>query len=155
MDHEFFSREPGEGQVGWDWMSVQLDDGTELMLYRIRAREGAGRDFLAGTYVDEAGQGRHLQGSDIVLEPGTTWTSEETGARYPIEWRIEIPPLAIELDCRTPMASQEIVTVRGIGPNYWEGAVDYRGTVAGKGVSGVGYLEMTGYDKPVRFHPPP
>ena len=51
------------------------------------------------------------------------------------------------------MASQEIVTQRGIGPNYWEGAVDYRGTAAGKVVSGVGYLEMTGYDKPVRFDP--
>ncbi len=153
MDHEFFSQAMGEGQVGWDWMSIQLDDRTELMLYRIRADKGAGRDFLAGTYVDEAGQGRHLQGSDIVIEPGKTWTSEGTGARYPIEWRIEIPPLAIELDCRTPMASQEIVTQRGIGPNYWEGAVDYRGTAAGKVVSGVGYLEMTGYDKPVRFDP--
>ena len=153
MDHEFFSQEMGEGQVGWDWMSIQLDNETELMLYRIRASEGEGRDFLAGTYVDPAGRSRHLKASDIAFRPGKTWTSKETGAHYPIEWTIEIPSLAMNLDCRTPLASQEIVTERGIGPNYWEGAVDYRGSAAGRSVAGVGYLEMTGYDKPVTLNP--
>ena len=153
MDHEFFSQEVGEGQVGWDWMSIQLDDQTELMLYRFRGRGEATGDFFAGTFVDSAGRSRHLEGADIVFEPGKTWTSRETGARYPIEWTIEIPPLAIKLECRTPLASQEIVTERGIGPNYWEGAVDYRGSADGRTVAGVGYLEMTGYDKPVTFNP--
>ncbi len=155
MDHEFFSREMGQGQVGWDWLSMQLDDETELMLYRIRASDGQGRDFLAGTYVDAAGRTRHLAGSDIAFHPGKTWTSQETGARYPIEWTIEVPSLALNLECRTPLVSQEIVTERGLGPNYWEGAVDYRGSAADKAVAGVGYLEMTGYDKPVRFNPQP
>ena len=153
MDHEFFSQEMGEDQVGWDWMSIQLDDETELMLYRIRASEGQGRDFLAGTYIDPTGRSRHLEGSDIAFRPGKTWTSEETGAHYPIEWTIEISSLAMNLDCRTPLTSQEIVTERGIGPNYWEGAVDYSGSAAGKAVAGVGYLEMTGYDKPVTLNP--
>ena len=155
MDHEFFSQEMGEGQVGWDWMSIQLDNETELMLYRIRASEGQGPDFLAGTYVDPAGRSRHLEGADIAFQAGKTWTSEETGAPYPIEWTIEISSLAMNLKCRTPLASQEIVTERGIGPNYWEGAVDYRGSAAGRPVAGVGYLEMTGYDKPVTLNPQP
>ncbi len=72
MDHEFFSQEMGEGQVGWDWMSIQLDDETELMLYRIRASDGQGRDFPAGTYVDPASRARHLAGSDIAFHPGKT-----------------------------------------------------------------------------------
>ncbi len=155
MDHEFFSQEMSAGQVGWDWLSIQLDDETELMLYRIRTPEGQGHDFLAGTFVDITGRTRHLAESDIAFHPGKTWTSEETGARYPIEWTIEILSLAIKLECRTPLVSQEIVTERGLGPNYWEGAVDYLGSAAGKAVAGVGYLEMTGYDKPVTLNPQP
>ena len=152
MDHEFFSQGMGLGQIGWDWMSIQLVDQTELMLYRIRSRTDSGQSFFAGTFVDVIGRVKHLDPVDIVMTPGNTWTSELTGAQYPVEWEIGIRSLELELKCHTPMASQEIVTERGIGPNYWEGAVVYEGIKARDKISGVGYLEMTGYDRPVQLN---
>ena len=80
---------------------------------------------------------------------GDIWQSPDTGARYPLRWRISAPALNLELVCTTPMPSQEIVSTRGASPNYWEGAVDYEGTLAGKPIRGQGYLELTGYDKAV------
>ena len=147
MDHEFFTHEMDPGQVGWDWMSIQLDDETDLMLYRMRRNDGSADPHSSGTLVDAEGRVTHLDAADIVMQPRKTWSSPETGGRYPIEWKVSVPKLGISLDCRTPLLTQEVVSPRQIGPNYWEGAVDYEGVFGGKSVKGVGYLEMTGYDK--------
>jgi len=68
-----------------------------------------------------------------------------------VHWKIEVPPLAIDLDCSTALPSQELVDRRQPELNYWEGAVSYRGRSGGQAATGVGYLEMTGYGHPVRM----
>src|SRR3979409_1843083 len=87
MDHEFFTHQLAAEQTGWDWLSLQLEDNTELMLFHIRRRDGAIDPYSAGTYVDVQGKTAHLRAGDFVLMPlGKTWKSPVTGAVYPIEW---------------------------------------------------------------------
>ncbi|MFN7924913.1 MAG: lipocalin-like domain-containing protein [Bryobacteraceae bacterium] len=148
MDHEFFTHQLEREQTGWDWMSIQLDNGSELMLYRIRRSDGTVDPHSAGTYVDAAGNARHLNATDFLMTPGRTWK------RYPVAWQILVPSLDIELNAVTQLEDQELVAKSRFSPSYWEGAVDYAGFSDHKVVGGVGYLEMTGYDRPVRFGEP-
>ena len=138
MDHEWFTEQLSEEQTGWDWFSVQLGNRTELMLFQLRRKDGSIDPFSAGTFVDAQGQAHHLRKEDFTLQPVTRWQ------KYPVEWRLEVPSLHIALMCRAVLQNQEL-TGKGGGPRYWEGAVDYTGTH-----TGVGYLEMTGYQGPVR-----
>jgi predicted secreted hydrolase len=155
MDHEFFTNQLEPEQTGWDWFSIQLDNGMDLMLVQIRRAGGAVDPFSHGTVVEASGGTRHLEAGDFHLEPLETWRSPATGARYPIRWRILVPSLALELEATTPLASQELAGSKALLPAYWEGAMDYRGRLNGRPVAGRGYLEMTGYDRPVRLSPPP
>ncbi len=87
----------------------------------------------------------HLGAGDFRLVPGRRWTSPASGAAYPVDWRITVPPHALELDVTAAIDAQELETGRSTGVTYWEGAVDVRGTRDGARVAGSGYLEMTGY----------
>jgi predicted secreted hydrolase len=148
MDHEFFTHQLESDQIGWDWFSVQLDDNTELMLFRIRRRDGSADPFSAGTFVDAKGATVHLRFSDFVLQPsGDTWTSAVTHAVYPIRWKISVPRLRIELEAQASLPGQELTGQSKLTPNYWEGAVTFGGRAEPSRVTGVGYLEMTGYDQ--------
>ncbi|MBI1354623.1 MAG: carotenoid 1,2-hydratase [Acidobacteria bacterium] len=145
MDHEISTDSMGDGQVGWDWMSIDWDDGTELMLYRIRREDGSTDPHSAGTFIDRDGRTEHLSVGDYSMTPTGWWTSPRTGARYPVAWTVEVPRLGLTFQAMTPLDGQEVVS--RAGPSYWEGAVDYQGD----GRQGRGYLEMTGYDKPLRL----
>jgi predicted secreted hydrolase len=150
MDHEFFTHQLAENQVGWDWLSIQLKDKTEIMLYRIRRNDGTTDPFSSGTFVDATGKPTHLRTSDFTVSPsGESWKSPVTGATYPIQWKIAIPKLELELEARTPLKSQEFSGHTKIAPDYWEGAIDLTGHRGESILSGVGYLEMTGYEHPV------
>ena len=149
MDHEFFTHQLDPSQVGWDWFSLQLDDGSELMLYRLRRKDGSVDPYSAGTYVDPHGYSRFLTADGFSLEPGQHWTNPDTGTIYPLRWRIRVPSLNIELEVSTPLADQEFTVGSHFAPSYWEGAIDIRGESSGHAVKGEGYLEMTGYDQPV------
>jgi predicted secreted hydrolase len=152
MDHEFFTHQLTADQTGWDWLSLQLEDNTELMLFHIRRRDGAIDPYSAGTYVDVQGKTAHLRAGDFVLMPlGKTWKSPVTGAVYPIEWKLAIPHLGLELEVKTPLQSQELTGNTKVTPNYWEGAILLTGKRNGQAAGGVGYLEMTGYDYAVRL----
>src|SRR5258708_965813 len=152
MDHEFFTHQLEADQMGWDWLSLQLDDHTEVMIFHIRRKDGSIDPHSAGSYVDAEGKTQHLRSNDFTLEPGgDKWTSPVTGAEYPIHWKIAIPKLAIELDAKTPLASQELSGHIELAPTYWEGAVVLTGQRNSRPLSGVGYLEMTGYDRPVQL----
>ncbi len=78
--------------------------------------------------------------------PLRRWQSPRTKAVYPVEWRIRVPALSLDLTARAVLDAQELAG-GGEEPTYWEGAVDYRGSS-----NGVGYLEMTGYDRPIRLN---
>jgi predicted secreted hydrolase len=154
MDHEFFTQQLTAEQTGWDWLSLQLADNTELMLFHIRRKDGSIDPHSAGTYVDAQGKTAHLSESDFVLEPFTEkWKSAATGADYPVHWKIAVPKLGIELEAKTPIESQELTGGSKLAPNYWEGAIVLSGERNAAAISGVGYLEMTGYDRPVQLTP--
>src|SRR5437016_4958590 len=152
MDHEFFTHQLASEQTGWDWLSLQLADNTELMLFRIRRRDGSIDPYSAGTYVDVNGKTTHLRSVDFVLQPaGEIWASPITGARYPMHWRVAIRKFNIELEAKTQLESQELTGKTRFAPNYWEAAKVLSVQRGPQSLSGVGYLEMTGYDRPVPF----
>jgi predicted secreted hydrolase len=146
MDHEFFTERIDTTRSGWDWVSLQFDDNTELMLYRFRHKDGSMDPFSAGTYVDAQGQAQHLASTDFSMQPETeTYTSPETHGSYPVAWQVTVPALKLDVQMRTPLKPQEIVSKMTAGLSYWEGAITISGTKSGRPAAGVGYLEMTGY----------
>ena len=147
MDHEFFTGSMAANETGWDWLSAQLEDGTELMLYRLRHQDGSIDPYSSGTYVDAQGRSVFLAAKDFSMTPlGDNWTSAQTKASYPERWHVSVAKLGMEFDIRTPLRDQDLVT--SYGPSYWEGTVDIGGQRGGAGLRGVGHLEMTGYAAP-------
>ena len=145
MDHEFGTSFLEQGQIGWNWFSIQLDDSTEIMFYAFRRRDDETDPRSGGTYVDKNGQYLKLQGRDVNLHPMRTWKSKMTGAVYPVEWKLGIPSHRIEITVKAALDDQELNMKDSTGVIYWEGAVDIAGTRDGRSVRGRGYLEMTGY----------
>ena len=144
MDHEFGSSFLEKGQQGWDWLSLQLDDGTDLMLYQLRRHDGSADPHSSGTIAGPKGSDRGLTSRDFALVPGRRWTSPETNASYPMEWQVTLPGERLELNVRSVLDAQEMSGARS-GVSYWEGAVEVEGNRNGKRKKGRGYLEMTGY----------
>jgi predicted secreted hydrolase len=154
MDHEFFTHQLDTDQIGWDWMSIQLEDNTELMLFHIRRNDGSIDGHSAGTFVDASGNTTHLRKDEFTLEPlGLSWTSPNTHAVYPLRWKVSIPKLGIALQSSTSLPAQEFASLTGLLPAYWEGAMTFDGLKGGTPIGGVAYLEMTGYDHPIRKLP--
>jgi predicted secreted hydrolase len=145
MDHEFFTHQLAANQSGWDWFSLQFQDGSEVMLFQLRRKDGSRDAFSAGTYIDALGRATHLSTKDFSLTPGILWTSPLSGGRYPIAWSIRIPPLGLEAALSTRLPQQELTGKTSTAPTYWEGAIDVTGMRKGQPIQGRGYLEMTGY----------
>lgn len=141
MDREWSTSALEEKQAGWDWFSLQLDDGTELMYYRLRLKQGGIDSASAGVWVDHEGNVARLGADDVQATPVREWRSAATQVRYPIAWRLNVPSQALQLAVEPLVDHQELrLTVR-----YWEGAVRVSGTRRGRPVSGYGYLELAGY----------
>jgi predicted secreted hydrolase len=145
MDHEFGSNQLRDDQVGWDWFSIQLDDGRELMLYQLRRKDGSTDPYSSGTVVSAGGEKRHLLLKDFRIEVLEHWRSPKSGARYPIKWKLVIPSEAIEIEITPAFPDQELITSRSTRVTYWEGSVAVRAMRDGQGAAGRGYVEMTGY----------
>lgn len=145
MDHEFGSNQLQEDQVGWDWFSIQLDSGKELMLYVMRRKDGTIDRHSSGTIVFADGRSRHLQRREFRIEATDYWQSPISKGKYPIAWRIDIPSQKLKLTVVPPLKGQELVTGKSTGVTYWEGCVDVDGSVDGAPDRGRGYVEMTGY----------
>lgn len=145
FDHEFGSSQLERSQTGWDWFSIQLNDGRELMLYHLRLRGNRVEPLSSGTLVERDGRTRHLKLSDFRLTP-LNYSAMKSGARYPMSWKIEVPTIGLSLVSTPALEDQELRPVRsGVDLTYWEGLISLGGTAKGKAVSGRGYLEMTGY----------
>jgi len=138
MDHEFGTSSLGPNAVGWDWFSLQLVDGRELMYFRIRRSDGSIEPVSGGVLVEPDGRQHRLYQDDVHLEVLSFWQSPRTGARYPARWRLRVVPTGEVLEVVPVLADQELQ----VTAPYWEGAVRVYG---GAGVVGVGYVEMTGY----------
>jgi predicted secreted hydrolase len=145
MDHEFGSNQLREDQVGWDWFSLQLDDQTEIMLYLIRRKDGSPDPYSSGTLVKADGTTKQLKLEDFQIDILARWKSAKSGGNYPMKWKVTIPGEGLELEIVPEFTDQELITNRSTRVTYWEGAVQVRGKVQRKPVTGVGYVEMTGY----------
>lgn len=145
MDREWGTSALGPEQVGWDWFSLQLSDGSELVFFELRRSDGTRDPHDYAAVVAPDGSKRNLAAGAVRLEVLDTWASPLDGIRYPSRWRVLIPDERIDLIVTPVLADQELdVAVR-----YWEGAVDVTGESAGHPVTGRGYVELTGYgDEP-------
>ena len=150
MDHEFGTNQLAPEQVGWDWFSLQLDTGEELMLYQLRHRDGAVDRNSSGTVVSEDGGSRHLTAGQFAVRSLRDWASPKSEAVYRLDWEIEVPALEASLRIVPLMDDQELVTTRSTGIAYWEGAVRIEGVWRGRPVTGRGYVELTGYSEDYR-----
>lgn len=132
LDREWSSQPLTANQTGWDWFSVHLDSGEQVMLYRMRQKDG--EPYLTGTWITADGQTQVLKGADIQLTPQSM--TEVAGRKMPTQWQVKIPSKNLD------------ITTTALNPNawmnlripYWEGPVKVGGSQAG-----TGYLEMTGY----------
>jgi predicted secreted hydrolase len=141
LDREWSTSALGEDQTGWDWFSLQLEDGRDLMLYRLRQRGGGTDPHSAGSVIGADSHKTALGADDFALEPLRWWSSPQ-GARYPVAWRLRVADAGLDLRVEALVDDQEMAT----GVRYWEGAVGVRSASSGE-VLGRGYLEMTGYDR--------
>ena len=146
MDHEISSSQLDRDQVGWDWLSVRLHDGCEMMVYILRDAAGRPDPYSTLAWIDAEGNVHHVGPDQFSWSAAGSWTSPETGAEYPIDVRIEGTrpngsPFAF--DVKPLMRHQELVGTLG-GISYWEGACDI--VEDGQPV-GEAYMELTGYDE--------
>ncbi len=139
-DHEWGTSQLGAGVVGWDWFSLRLSDGRELMLYHLRRADGSAEPFSAGTLVERDGTPRALTLADFSIEARGTWRSPRSAGVYPAAWRLRVPAARIELEVRPLVADAELDTRSSTGVVYWEGPVRAEGTLRAEG-----YVELTGY----------
>ncbi len=146
MDHEFSTTPLEAGITGWDWFSLQLDDGRDLMVYFLRESEGRIHPASSGTVVDREGEGAAIPSTEIRLETTAVWESPVTGASYPAGWTLSIPGRGLALAVSPVLADQEMQTPLTTAVTYWEGAVSVTGTSGGRPVRGTGYVELTGYE---------
>jgi len=131
---------------GWDWFAVNLADGTDLTISRVRAADGSDA-LVYGTLADAAGAVRHLVDTDftVAADPSKKWTSPATGATYPASWTIDIPGSGLHIGLRPTVADQELDTRPTTGVAYWEGSQVVTATRGGRPVAGEAYVELTGY----------
>ncbi len=140
-DHEFSTSALSPGQIGWDWFSLQLSDGTDLMLYTMRRDDGSIDAFSHGTLIHPDGRAEYLPFDQYTITVLDTWTSPHSGAVYPAAWQIDLPAYNLSLTLQPWQADQEL----RLSFIYWEGAVKISGSHNGQPLTGNGYVELTGY----------
>jgi predicted secreted hydrolase len=143
LDREWSTSALSEGQVGWDWVALQLDDGWDLMAYRLRRDDGSADTWSDAVLVDPRGVPTPIEwGTQISVESTGSWSSPIDRAAYPSGWRISVPERGWSLAVEPRIPNQEL----DLAFRYWEGAVSVRGTgEGGAQVEGRGYVELTGY----------
>lgn len=139
LDREWSTSALDDNQEGWDWFALHLDDGRNLMVYRLRNIDGSTANHSSLTLSDGSGVIEKKDVSDANMHPREYWTSPATGSRYPVRWTLNLE--RGKLDVRAVMNNQEHPEFL----RYWEGAVTFSGSLDGHAVNGTGYLEMTGY----------
>jgi predicted secreted hydrolase len=140
FDHEWSSAAMAPGLAGWDWFSLQFDDGWELMIYLLRYEDGRLEPASSGSLIAPDGSKTPLALKDFEVEVGDRHRSPR-GIDYPSAWTVRIPSQNIVLRLTPRLADQEMAS----GVPYWEGAVVVEGERAGRAALGSGFVEMTGY----------
>lgn len=147
MDREFGTWTTTDNQKGWDWFSLQLDTGEEVMVYHIRDDVGRPSSFSSGAFVDQAGARTHLTRDDFSLEVTAYWRSPHTDATYPMGWRLHVPGFGIDVAITPVIKDQELDTRGTTMIIYWEGACAVSGRHGDQETQGRAYVELVGYDR--------
>jgi predicted secreted hydrolase len=158
LDHEWSTAYLDPRAAGWDWMGLNFDDGSALMAFRIREKQAAGTEsktlWAGGTLRRSDGAVERYSPGELHFETLRSWTSPRTGTRYPVEQRISIEHAGMRHGWRlSPLFDdQELDSRASTGTIYWEGAVRALGEgEASVSPAGRGYLELTGYQQPLKF----
>jgi len=136
MDREWSTSVLSEGQQGWDWFAVHLDDHTELMAFRLRRKDGARDKYDHGLMVRRDGSTRLLDPEDFMLDPIQYWV-DDSGVRWPVGWKLTVGDKSWRLRAAVDDQRMDTAIV------YWEGLIrvfDAQGERVGSG-----YMELTGY----------
>lgn len=144
MDHEISSGQLADGQVGWDWTCMQLDDGRDLMAFILRREDGTADPYSSLTWVGADGTKTAFGPDRFVFEPQRWWTSGETGARYPVEQVVVTTDPATGEERRLRLVPLLDTAELGGDIAYWEGACRVVDEATGE-IIGQAFLEMTGY----------
>ena len=141
LDREWGTSSLAADQAGWDWYALQLSDGSDIMVYRLRRKDGSVDPFSSGKIIDSDGSDRSLAAREFDIRTLSHWRSPHTSILYPSRWRLSIPRESLELEIEPLLADQELQA----SIEYWEGAVMFHGTHNDRRVKGYGYVELTGY----------
>lgn len=139
LDREWGSGQLDDSLAGWDWFALQLEDGRDLMVYRLRRNDGSASEFSAGSLVWPDGRYVILESGDFTTVPGRRWRDRE-GVEWPLDWQIRVPEYDLDLLVDAAFEGQRW---RASVP-YWEGMVDIRDRASEQTV-GRGYMELSGY----------
>jgi predicted secreted hydrolase len=146
LDHEWSEEVLDPSAVGWDWIGMNLDDGSALTAFRLRRQDGSTL-WDGGSFRARGGTPYIFSRGEVLFSPQRRWTSPLSRAVYPIEWMIRTP--ADFYTVTAAIDNQELDSRASTGSIYWEGLARLRDS-NGRAV-GNGYLEMTGYAKPLRL----
>lgn len=149
LDHEWSSTLLDARAAGWDWIGMNLADGSALTAFQMRAREAAPDAPPLWAYASlraAGGTPRIYSPQEVSFRTLETWTSPRTRTRWPVAQAIRVGEC--EFRTRPLMQDQELDSRRSTGAIYWEGA----STLLEAGAEvGRGYLEMTGYREAMRL----
>ncbi len=146
LDHEWSEAPMHRDAVGWDWIGMNLADGSALMAFRLRRSDGSAL-WSGGSFRRAGGVPQGFDADQVVFEPVRRWQSPTSRATYPVEWSVHTP--AGSFVVRALLDDQELDSRSSTGAIYWEGVSDLN-DAQGRRV-GRGYLEMTGYAAPLRI----
>ncbi len=146
LDHEWSNQLLHAQAVGWDWLGVNLFDGSALTAFVLRRADGSSL-WAGGSFRDAAGQLQNFAPQQVKLRALRRWRSPSSAADYPVQWQVDCPTGRFQLNAL--MDSQELDSSASTGAVYWEGLSELTDP-AGRRL-GLGYLEMTGYARPLRL----
>jgi predicted secreted hydrolase len=145
LDHEWSSQALAPDAAGWDWVGANLFDGSALMAFQIRSKTGA-KIWAHATLRDASGKMMQYAPHEVDFTAQRHWRSARTGVRYPVATRLRTGKTTWQI---TPLQDdQELDARTSTGALYWEGAVRIERDGA---PAGAAYLEMTGYDIPIKL----
>ena len=157
LDHEWSNSLMHLQAVGWDWIGMNLLDGSALTAFRLRTKDG-GTLWAGGSLRTADTSSAEIFGAtEVSFTPERTWKSPASGASYPVQWSVQIrragsgktTPVLARYTVKAVIDNQELDSRQSTGAIYWEGLselLDSRGALVGRG-----YLEMTGYASPLRL----
>jgi len=152
LDHEWSEALLHPQAVGWDWIGINLHDGSALTAFRLRRADGtalwAGGSFRRPGSSSSQTPDQVFGPSEVAFLPQRHWSSPTTGIRYPVDWQIQTPAGVFRV--KTLLDAQELDSRPTTGAIYWEGLCELYLTGNDKPV-GLGYLEMTGYGERIRL----